>query len=346
MLDHHPPFTVITVPCGAVTQHRQEQFARRRLRCRSNGGRSVLGRTAEILVALLVMTVVLAGCEEWFVEKKPAAKPQPKPDPPAPTYTEADMAAIQSRWQGAMLAFAAGGSAGRLSAASTESIDWPEEVTVKDARTYGACDVFTLVIQVEPEYPAVRAAIIDCVDRAEQRPGMYHAALLCPVEPAAESRGVVIRAGDRNRLLPEEHTYCSPDGTYCRDLSLSAHGDGNDRRRIERVGYTHRGKLGYRLVDGDYEAIWVDVRWALRGDREIHDLMVDAVSRGSGALPFSIEWNPTWTWGWEITEVEWVTLDLDSGDPDRLITDEGVAKLKENDKDAAAEYTSRCSRAR
>lgn len=38
-----------------------------------------------------------------------------------------------------------------------------------------------------------------------------------------------------------------------------------------------------------------------------------------------------------------MTIDLDSGDPDRLIIDTGEAKLKENDKAAAAEYTSRCS---
>lgn len=46
--------------------------------------------------------------------------------------------------------------------------------------------------------------------------------------------------------------------------------DGESRE----YAYAHKGKIGYRLVDGNYEAIWVTLRWALNYDREIHDLLV------------------------------------------------------------------------
>ena len=264
MLDHHPPFTVITVPRGAITQHRQEQFARLRLRDRNNGGRPLA------LVAMAL--IILAGCEEWFVEKKPAAKPKPKPAPPALTYRGADVEAIQERWR----AFAPRAASTRLAAASadTEAGLFPDDA-ILNARRYGACDVFDLQLPLHPPM-----TILDCVDRTEQLPGHYHVAAMCvdlPVDYGVphqiHGRVVYVRATDRDRgnCLETEEGYCTTEyhEVYGWLLPVAVEIDGTEHH------FAVDSEPGYHML-------------VFKWDEDLYGSLVDRIALGAGDLEFSI----------------------------------------------------------
>ena len=287
--------------------------------------RTLLGGTT-----LLLGVIALLGCEE------PLA-PGPGAPPKQQAYREADLSAIKERWQG----LKDGGSFAQISqsnlraAAVMVSVStelFPDEWIV-DARTYGSCDVFDLVIPIPccatgapgdpgPTPPPARATattteeeqlffptitILDCVDRIEQEPGHFHVGAVCvdlpadyPYDEFPHHRGgkaVYVRAGDRFRDVERLEEWSPVLG------------------RFEPVAVTineETWSFGY-----DETADGITLRWAFRWDPEIYNMVRGAAERGAGALTFSITHDG--------------------------ITDTGRASIQSNDADAHAEHTRRCS---
>ena len=281
-----------------------------------------------VLGGLVVASIlVLTGCEEMIADK-----PSPEPDEPAQLYKEADLAAIKSRWRG--FSFGGGASAERDIRAAAVVGGVSEDIpglSIDDARAYGACEVFSAHYQPDPNWPwKIDLVFLDCIDRAEQKPGHFHVAAICngKVEPvivgASSSPGVpkkasmyVIKAGDRERTVPVPEDIQQEFGGPIREAPSSVIGTiAGESREVK-----------YWEAERDYYSGGVTLmRWAHGEDKAVHDAILSAAG-STRRVSFSIAYDP----------------EPDNGEDTDVIVDTGIAEIRANDAAAVDEYVRRCA---
>ncbi len=150
-----------------------------------------------------LIALALAGCEE--IPEKPVGPPSaPKT---APLYREIGAKQLLERWTvlhtGAVAEGATLSRAGRLAAATEGFRGLPDTFRFSDARQYGSCAVFTLLIDIYDDDGAVAQTeplhVIDCIGSPADGnavDGLFHAANLCENYYGYLYSIHIIRAGD------------------------------------------------------------------------------------------------------------------------------------------------------
>ena len=260
--------------------------------------------------ALLAVIVLVVACEEMT-----APPTAPKAEPATRLYTEIGAEELLERWSvlpGGAVAEAVANPSGRRLAAATDGFSGlPKTFRFIDAREYGACVAFTVMVDEQQEGGVYTHTghIIDCPgSRVEGSAveGIFHVAHVC--EALSESGYYtlhIIRAGDfspTTRDHPERRWH----GTPAVEGSIRAHPSGSQHAGLF-IWMTH--------IDPEGSVAPVQVNWAYH----VSGYYVDAVN----------------TAGFD---------DLDSADELHFEVDHsrGVVEIGENDGAAWTEYLRRC----
>ena len=172
---------------------------------------TLLRRTA----LLLTVIAMLSGCEE-VAAPKPVAKPPPA-ERPAQLYTEIGAAELLERWTvlpGGAVAEAVANPSGRRLAAATDGFSGLSKTfRFSNAREYGACVVFTVMVDEQQEGGVYThtAHIIDCPGAAaagNSVDGLFHAAHICEAKSGGYYAIHILRAGS---FEPATQVHPHPD---------------------------------------------------------------------------------------------------------------------------------------
>ena len=154
----------------------------------------------------LAIALVLAGCEDMIKESKPEPAKLP-----AALYTEIGAADLLERWSVLPNGAVHAPASRRGMAAATDGFSGLSSIfRFSDAREYGACVVFTVMIDEQQEDGVYThtAHIIDCPGAATAgnavTEGIFHAAHMCERSPHSEAGYFtyhILRAGDFSPAL-------------------------------------------------------------------------------------------------------------------------------------------------
>ena len=260
--------------------------------------------------ALLAVIVLVVACEEMT-----APPTAPKAEPDTRLYTEIGADELLERWSvlpNGAVAEAVANPGGRRLAAATDGFSGLQSIfRFSDAREYGACVVFTVMVDEHRNDGTTWTTVVHIVDCPGSRvegsavEGIFHVAHVC--EALSESGYYtlhIIRAGD---FTPATHELPQSEwwGVTWVYATIAAHPSGS----------RHSGRFQWmthiELRNGER----VPVNWALH----VSGYYVDAVN----------------TAGFD---------DLDSADELHFEVDHsrGVVEIGENDGAAWTEYLRRC----